>query len=211
MEIIKINGLTKTFNNRKIIDNMNFTVSEGEMIAVTGKSGTGKTTVLNIIGLIENFDEGNYWFYDQLNVKPNSKKATLLIRNHISYLFQNFALIDDESILNNLLIGLEFKNLNKKEKIEEINNVLQRVNIQYELHTKVSNLSGGEQQRVAIARLILKQGQLILADEPTGSLDEENREVILSLLKELNRDGKTIIIVTHDLYVANKCDRIISL
>ena len=126
-------------------------------------------------------------------------------------MFQNFALIDDESILNNLLIGLEFKNLNKKEKIEEINNVLQRVNIQYELHTKVSNLSGGEQQRVAIARLILKQGQLILADEPTGSLDEENREVILSLLKELNRDGKTIIIVTHDLYVANKCDRIISL
>lgn len=211
MEIIRINGLTKTFNNRKIIDNMNFTVSEGEMIAVTGKSGTGKTTLLNIIGLIENFDEGNYWFYDQLNVKPNSKKATLLIRNHISYLFQNFALIDDESILNNLLIGLEFKNLNKKEKIEEINNVLQRVNIQYELHTKVSNLSGGEQQRVAIARLILKQGQLILADEPTGSLDEENREVILSLLKELNRDGKTIIIVTHDLYVANKCDRIISL
>ena len=152
MEIIRINGLTKTFNNRKIIDNMNFTVSEGEMIAVTGKSGTGKTTLLNIIGLIENFDEGNYWFYDQLNVKPNSKKATLLIRNHISYLFQNFALIDDESILNNLLIGLEFKNLNKKEKIEEINNVLQRVNIQYELHTKVSNLSGGEQQRVAIAR-----------------------------------------------------------
>ncbi|WP_197066532.1 ABC transporter ATP-binding protein [Beduini massiliensis] len=211
MEIIRINGLTKTFNNRKIIDNMNFTVSEGEMIAVTGKSGTGKTTLLNIIGLIENFDEGNYWFYDQLNVKPNSKEATLLIRNHISYLFQNFALIDDESILNNLLIGLEFKNLNKKEKIEEINNVLQRVNIQHELHTKVSSLSGGEQQRVAIARLILKQGQLILADEPTGSLDEENREVILSLLKELNRDGKTIIIVTHDLYVANKCDRIISL
>ena len=84
MEIIRINGLTKTFNNRKIIDNMNFTVSEGEMIAVTGKSGTGKTTLLNIIGLIENFDEGNYWFYDQLNVKPNSKKATLLIRNHIS-------------------------------------------------------------------------------------------------------------------------------
>lgn len=211
MEIIRINGLTKTFNNRKIIDNMDFTVFEGEMIAITGKSGAGKTTLLNVIGLIENFDEGNYWFYDQLNIKPNSKEATLSIRNHISYLFQNFALIDDESILNNLLIGLEFKNLNKKEKIEEINTVLQRVNIQHELHTKVSSLSGGEQQRVAIARLILKQGQLILADEPTGSLDEENREVVLSLLKELNNEGKTIIIVTHDLYVANRCDRIISL
>lgn len=211
MEIIRINELTKTFNHHKIINHMDLTVSEGEMLAITGKSGSGKTTLLNIIGLIEEYDEGDYYFYDRLNIKPNSKEATLFIRNHISYLFQNFALIDDESILNNLLIGLEFKNLNKKEKIEEIKNVLQRVHIQHDLHTKVSSLSGGEQQRIAIARLILKEGQLILADEPTGSLDEENREVVLSLLKELKSDGKTIIIVTHDLYVANRCDRIITL
>lgn len=211
MEIINIKNLTKKYKEHIILDAFDLRINEGEMIAITGRSGSGKTTLLNIIGLIEEYDEGDYYFYDHLNIKPNSKLATEMIRNHINYLFQNFALIDDDSILNNLLIGLEFKNLSKSEKLSEIHIALEKVGIDKDVKTKISALSGGEQQRVAIARTILKEGNLILADEPTGSLDEENKEIIMSLLKELNNEGKTIIIVTHDPYVADKCDRIIPL
>ncbi|WP_147585222.1 ABC transporter ATP-binding protein [Beduini massiliensis] len=211
MEIINIKNLSKKYKEHIIFDAFNLKINEGEMIAITGKSGSGKTTLLNIIGLIEEYDEGNYYFYDYLNIKPNSKFATEMIRNHINYLFQNFALIDDDTILNNLLIGLEFKNLSKSEKLSEIQNALEKVGLDKDVKTKISALSGGEQQRVAIARIILKDGNLILADEPTGSLDEENKEVVMSLLKELNNEGKTIIIVTHDSYVAGKCDRVILL
>ena len=211
MEIINIKNLTKKYKEHMILNTFDLRINEGEMIAITGKSGSGKTTLLNIIGLIEEYDKGDYYFYDHLNIKPNSKLATEMIRNHINYLFQNFALIDDDSILNNLLIGLEFKNLSKSEKLSEIQIALEKVGIDKDVKTKISALSGGEQQRVAIARTILKEGNLILADEPTGSLDEENKEIVMSLLKELNNEGKTIIIVTHDPYVADQCDRIIPL
>lgn len=211
MEIINIKNLTKKYKEHTILNTFDLRINEGEMIAITGKSGSGKTTLLNIIGLIEEYDEGDYYFYDHLNIKPNSKLATEMIRHHINYLFQNFALIDDDSILNNLLIGLEFKNLSKSEKLSEIRIALEKVGIDKDVKTKISALSGGEQQRVAIARTILKEGNLILADEPTGSLDEENKEIVMSLLKKLNSEGKTIIIVTHDSYVASQCDRIIPL
>lgn len=211
MEVVRIVNINKSFENKILFEDLNFSINSGEMIAITGKSGCGKSTLLNILGLIEPFNSGSYTLFDQTNIPINSKQATQMIRDHINYLFQNFALIENESVEDNLLIGLHYSKLSKTDKRRKIEEVLMRVGLGGYAKIKVNQLSGGEQQRVAIARIILKQGDLILADEPTGSLDEENREVILALLKELNEEGKTIVIVTHDMYVAHQCDRIIKL
>lgn len=211
MEIIRLENIVKKYDNHTIINHLNLSIKENEMVAIMGESGSGKSTLLNIIGLIETIDEGKYFLYDKENIKVNSKEAIMMIRNHINYLFQNFALLDDDTIENNLLIGLEYTNYSKKEKTELIQEVLKKVKLDHSLKTKVSSLSGGEQQRLAIARIILKQGDIILADEPTGALDEKNKKVVLKLLKELHQEGKTIIIVTHDIEVGNSCDRIVQL
>ena len=211
MEVIRIENINKSFGNKILFEDLNFSIELGEMVAITGKSGCGKSTLLNILGLIEPFDSGIYTLFDQTNVPINSKQATQIIRDHINYLFQNFALIENESVENNLLIGLHYTKLNRIDKKRRIEDALMRVGLDGYAGIRVNQLSGGEQQRVAIARIMLKQGDLILADEPTGSLDEENREIILGLLKELNKEGKTIVIVTHDMYVACQCDRTIKL
>ncbi len=211
MEVIRIENINKSFGNKILFEDLNFSIDLGEMVAITGKSGCGKSTLLNILGLIEPFDSGIYTLFDQTNVPINSKQATQIIRDHINYLFQNFALIENESVENNLLIGLHYTKLNRIDKKRRIEDALMRVGLDGYAGIRVNQLSGGEQQRVAIARIMLKQGDLILADEPTGSLDEENREIILGLLKELNKEGKTIVIVTHDMYVACQCDRTIKL
>lgn len=176
-----------------------------------GESGHGKTTLLNIIGLISNKSSGDITIYNSINPNISSKEAMLLRRNKIGYLFQNYGLIDDESVLWNLKLALAYKKISKKEKINKIDNLLEEFNILKLRNKKVYQLSGGEQQRIAIIRLILKESDLILADEPTGSLDSENRNFIMSSLKNLNKTGKTIIIVTHDPYVASNCEKVINI
>ena len=143
--------------------------------------------------------------------KLSKKQKEKFIRYNINYLFQNFALIESISVRENLLIGLEYVKISKQEKIKKINEVLKKVNLNDYLNKKVYELSGGEQQRIALARIMLKPGNIVLADEPTGNLDKKNSKMVLELLKALQKDGKTIIIVTHNEEVANKCDRIIKL
>ena len=184
---------------------------EGEMIAIMGPSGCGKSTLLNIIGLIETFEAGEYTLFEKKNVKVNTDESAILIRNHINYLFQNFALIDEDSVEENLMIALRYVKLTKEEKKKKIEEVLEKLNMEKYLKAKINELSGGQQQRIAIARVMLKPCDLILADEPTGSLDEDNKLMIMSLLKELNEQEKTIIIVTHDPEVGNMCQRVINL
>ena len=210
MSIIMLENVSKSYN-KKVLDNISIDIKEGELVAITGESGRGKSTLLNIIGLLEYPDEGKLIIDGEVNVKPSSMKANKILRNKISYLFQNFALIDEESVYFNLMLSLKYNSCSKSEKKEKIKNALNKVGLENYEKRKIYELSGGEQQRVAIARVILKPSKIILADEPTGSLDEKNRDQVISLLKYLNKEGKTVVIVTHDKNVANECDRIIEL
>ena len=160
-----------------------------------GESGSGKSTLLNIIGLLLKPTTGAINILDYQNVNPNTRQAMLILRNEISYIFQNYALIDDETVYQNIELGLKYTKGNHHKKIESI---LKQLHLEELKNEKVSSLSGGEQQRVAFARAFVKPSEIILCDEPTGNLDSKNKMIILDLLKQLNENGKTIIIVTHD-------------
>ena len=212
MNILELKNVSKSYNGRKIIDNFTISIPEKSIVSIIGKSGSGKSTILNMIGMLEKVDSGEIKINGKKLPSINSSLAMKLRRDNINYLFQSFALINDIKVVDNLLIAMEFLDISKKEKIHLIDNVLNELDI-FDLKTKIVNtLSGGEQQRVAIARCILKPGNLILADEPTGSLDPIMSEKVFNLIKNLrDKYGKTIIIVTHDMNLADKTDKIISL
>lgn len=211
MAIIELNNITKKYGNKKVLDKFSLNIDKEEMVAIMGPSGQGKTTLLNIIGLLEKFDEGNLTIDGECNIKINSIRATKILREKISYLFQNFALIENESVFYNLNLALKYVKVTKSYKKELIKNALKTVGLENYEKNKIFELSGGEQQRISIARSILKPCKIILADEPTGSLDEENSYKVINLLKLLNKKGKTIVIVTHDKNIANECNRIINI
>lgn len=208
---IKVRNLSKSFNDKKIIDNINFEVKLGEIVAITGRSGRGKSTLLNILGLIIDKTSGDIWHFDKKNIKYRSHEGMMLRRNTIGYLFQNYGLVEEETVYWNLKLALEYKKLSKNIKKKRIEEVLQFVGLDGKFKTPVYKLSGGEQQRVALARIILQESKLILADEPTGSLDEYNRDMVISTLIKMKEQEKAVLIVTHDQNVASKCDRIIQL
>jgi ABC-type antimicrobial peptide transport system, ATPase component len=212
MRVVEVKNLSKSFGKRKIINNLSFDIYQGELVALVGKSGCGKSTLLNMIGLLDTPTTGYIRLIGELQPKIKSKKATLLRRNTINYLFQSYALISNLSVRDNLFLAMKFTTLRKEEKNNQINEVLAWLGISYLVDDKVNTLSGGEQQRVALARSILKPGQLILADEPTGSLDPQMTDIVFNLIKEMrDKYGKTIIMVTHNLLLAEKADRIINL
>ncbi|SFU84711.1 putative ABC transport system ATP-binding protein [Clostridium sp. DSM 8431] len=198
MNIISLNNITKTFDKKIIFKNFNLNIEKGEFVSIMGPSGSGKSTLLNIIGLLEKPDSGSVQILDHINPKFNSHIGTKLLRKEISYLFQNYGLVESKSVRYNLKMATYFLNLSKTEENERIKDALNRVGLKNIEDEKVCSLSGGEQQRVALAKIILKPSSIILADEPTGSLDANNRDSVLQLLKEFNKEGKTIIVVTHD-------------
>ncbi|MCP2261313.1 putative ABC transport system ATP-binding protein [Streptoalloteichus tenebrarius] len=203
-------GVRKQYGGRKILDDFSLQIEAGEMVALTGASGSGKSTLLNIIGLLDAPDGGEVRILGDRAPKPRSRAANRILRHHLGYLFQNFALIDSESVAHNLEIALTYSGraTSKQRRIAE---ALEQVGLPGAEERKVFSLSGGEQQRVAVARLLLKPCDIVLADEPTGSLDAENRDIVLSLLRSLNEAGKTIVIATHDKVVAGSCSRLIAL
>lgn len=209
--MIELKNITKKFENKTVFANFNLQINQNEMVAIIGPSGSGKSTLLNILGLIDKVDDGEYQFEQYTNIKPNSRLAQKIIREKISYLFQNFALIEEDTVLQNLLLALKYVKQSKKEKTEIITDALQKVGLSEYLNSKIYELSGGQQQRIAVARAIIKPSELVLADEPTGSLDSKNRDEIIKLLLELNAAGKTVIVVTHDSHVAEKCHRVLEL
>lgn len=205
--IVKLESIKKSFENKIVLQDFNLNIEQGEFIIVTGESGCGKSTLLNMIGLLDKPDSGKLWLFDEMNVKPFSKKAERLLRDKIGYLFQNYALIENETVYNNLqFVVQDLKN--KKSLIKE---TLQKVHLDGYENKKVYQCSGGEQQRIAIARLMLKPCELVLADEPTGSLDVKNKTIVLDLLLQLHKQGKTIVLVTHDLDIVNYGTRHLSL
>lgn len=212
MSAVDVRNVTKKFGTRTIIKNISFSVEDGELVALIGPSGCGKSTLLNMIGTLEPIDKGDIRIYGKKLPGINSRKATLLRRNTINYLFQSFALISDMTVFQNLLLSMRFLNLKEKEKEARIHSVLKLVGLSHLESSMVNTLSGGEQQRVALARTILKPGKLILADEPTGALDVKAADLSFSLIKSLcKKYHKTVIMVTHSLDLAQRADRVIDL
>lgn len=209
--MIETVNLSKSYGNHVVINNLNLKIKEQEMVAIVGPSGCGKSTLLNIIGQIDDQYDGTLLIDEKIMNKLNQSQKEKFIRYHINYLFQNFALIETETVKENLLIGLEYSKLKKQEKNERIAEVLKKVKLEKTLNKKVYELSGGEQQRIALARIMLKPGNIVLADEPTGNLDKDSSLLVMKVLKELQKDGKTIIIVTHSEEIARQCDRIVEL
>ena len=209
MNLIEAKSLVKSFGSQKVLAGLSFEVQMNEMVAIMGKSGTGKSTLLNILGLLDKPDQGDLKMFGLTNIRPFSSKASSILRNKIGFLFQNFALIDNKTVEYNLALAL--KNRRKINKSMEIFEALKQVGLEGFEKKHIYQCSGGEQQRIAVARLLLKPCELVLADEPTGSLDIQNRDEIVRLLNLLKESGKTVLIVTHDPEVAKKCDRTIYL
>lgn len=209
--MIRMRNVTKKFDEKIIFEDLNLEIKKGDLIAIVGKSGCGKTTILNLLGLIDTIYDGEIECEGILYNSMKNNQKQKFIRNNINYLFQNYALIDDGTVNENLLLALYYDKSSLKEKMEKIQYALDKVGLSDYGLKKVYTLSGGEQQRIALARVIIKKGDIILADEPTGNLDEENRNIVMNNLIELNKQGKTVIIVTHDNYVAQQCSHIIRL
>ena len=210
--MLKIENLTKTYNYKKsnaftALKDVSLEVEDGEMLAIIGKSGAGKSTLLHIIGCIDKFEKGSYTI-DGTDVHSLSDNKLAKIRNEkVGIVMQDFALIDEYSVIENVMIPLNFSKKKLGKPKELAMKALERVGIANLAKKPVSKLSGGQKQRVAIARAIVNDPSFILADEPTGALDTKTASEIMELFTELNKSGKTVIIITHDLTVADKCKR----
>lgn len=204
---IVLENINKTFGEKSLFSNFNLTIEDNTIVGIFGESGAGKTTLLNMIGIIEPIDDGIIYFDDQrINYKKDQRK---LLKNNISFIFQNFGLLENESVRNNLMMLSKFDRVKKDVAEVRIKSVLGTLGLHYQLDQKVFTLSGGEQQRIAIAKVILKDSSLILADEPTASLDDKNKQFIMEQLVKLKEMGKTIVIVSHDTQIKQICDQVI--
>lgn len=214
--MVKINNVTKIYNPKKTnefeaLHNVSAEIADGEMVAVIGKSGAGKSTLLHILACIDNYQQGEYTI-DGTLIKALSEKQYAKIRNEkIGMVMQDFALVEDYSALENVMIPLHFSKKKLSDKKGKALAALKSVGIEDLAKKPCNKLSGGQKQRVAIARAIVNDPSMILADEPTGALDTKTSEEIMELFKTLNKQGRTIVLVTHDPKVAQQCGRIIEI
>lgn len=214
--MIQIKNLTKTYNrNQKnaftALKNITLRISKGEMAAVIGKSGAGKSTLMHILACMDDYDEGEFYFKKKL-IKNCPDRVMAKIRNeNIGIVMQDFALVEEFTGLENVMLPLDFSRRKIKGKEEKALEALERVGMEEMADQPVREMSGGQKQRIAIARAIVNDPDVILADEPTGALDTETSARILELFLELNREGKTIVIVTHDSGIADRCKKIIEI
>lgn len=214
--MIKLNNITKIYNPKKsnefeALHGVSCEINDGELVAVIGKSGAGKSTLLHILACIDNYQEGEYTI-DGTLVKNLSEKQYAKIRNEkIGMVMQDFALVEDFTALENVMIPLNFSKQKIKNKKEKALAALKSVGIGELAKKPCNKLSGGQKQRVAIARAIVNEPSMILADEPTGALDTKTSAEIMALFKSLNKQGRTVVIVTHDPKIAEQCDRIIEI
>ena len=215
LPILKVNGIIKSFNDGKeseikVIKGVNFSINRGEKIAIVGDSGSGKSTLINLFGQLLKADYGEI-FVNNKNVNNLSRKEIAQLRNEFfGYIVQDFALVEEDTSYQNVEIPLLYSKikLSKAERKKKIFQSLEKVGLLDKVNEKVKNLSGGQRQRVAIARAIVNTPDIILADEPTGSLDSNTSKKIISLLDSIVDDGKALILVTHNKSLAAHCDKI---
>ena len=211
--MLKVEDIKKSFVTEEVetvaLNGISFEVKEGEFVAIMGPSGCGKSTLLNILGLLDNPTEGSYKLLDKEVGKLKEKDRTMFRKGNIGFVFQSFNLIDELSVEENVELPLIYMGVKHSERKERVKKMLERMSISHRTHHFPQQLSGGQQQRVAIARALVSNPKLILADEPTGNLDSKNGQDVMTLLKELNDEGTTIIMVTHSQHDASYASRVI--
>lgn len=213
--MIDLKHITKKYRTADIettaLDALDLRVERGEFVAIMGPSGCGKSTLLNVIGMLDKPDAGEYHFGDQEIATWSTAALAKLRKENVGFVFQNFNLIDELTVEENIALPLLYHHLPRSQAKEAVARVLERLNITHRAKHYPQQLSGGQQQRVAVARAIVPAPKVILADEPTGNLDSRNGDEVLALLKELNTDGTTIIMVTHSEHDAKTADRVVRL
>ena len=213
--MIKVQNLSKIFRTEEIetlaLDGVSFTINDGEFVAVMGPSGCGKSTLLNILGLLDNPTEGTYELLGQQVGSLKEKERTKFRKGNIGFVFQSFNLIDELNVFENVELPLRYLNISSSERKQRVTEILKRMNISHRAQHFPQQLSGGQQQRVAIARAVVSSPKLILADEPTGNLDSRNGKEVMDLLTELNKEGTTIVMVTHSQKDASCAQRVVNL
>lgn len=200
---ISLKNISKSYN-RKVLDEISIEINNESYFSVCGKSGAGKSTFMNIIGLIEDYDKGEFIFND-IKIIPGNDYADL--RNkEIGFIFQNYNLITNKSVMDNILLPLQYSG-NKSVRKEQVFDLIEKLKLDALVNENVNVLSGGEKQRVAIARALLLDPSLIIADEPTGNLDIENSEIVMDILGEEHKKGRGIVLITHDMEVAKRTEQ----
>lgn len=213
--MIELKNISKSYTlgeqELKVLDNINFKVKKGEFVSIIGPSGSGKSTMMNILGLLDVADSGEY-LLDDKSIKEANDSILADIRNKkIGFIFQSFNLLPKMNALENVQVPLMYRGINKKESQKRAYEILEKVGLKGREKHMPSQLSGGQQQRVATARALIGNPEIILADEPTGALDSKTGNEVMELLQELNKEGQTIILITHDISIANRANRIVKM
>ena len=213
--MITVNNLSRIFRTEEIettaINGVSFEINDGEFVAIMGPSGCGKSTLLNVLGLLDSPTGGSYMLLGTEVAGLKEKDRTKFRKGNIGFVFQSFNLIDELNVYENIELPLRYLNMGAKERKERVTNIMKRRAISHRAQHFPAQLSGGQQQRVAIARAVVANPKLILADEPTGNLDSKNGKEVMNLLRELNAEGTTIVMVTHSQKDAAMAQRIINL
>ena len=213
--MIRTENLTRIFRTEEVetiaLNGVNIEVEDGEFIAIMGPSGCGKSTLLNILGLLDSPTEGKYWLNNEEVGHLKERERTAYRKGRIGFVFQNFNLIDELTVEENVDLQLKYLGVGKAERKERVLEILRKVKLSHRAKHYPHQLSGGQQQRVAIARAVVGKSSIILADEPTGNLDSKNGMEVMQLLSELNEEGTTIVMVTHSKHDATYASRIINL
>lgn len=213
--LIKLAGINKIYQAGEVslhaLKEVTLVVKKGDFLAVMGPSGSGKSTLMNIIGLLDKVSSGSYFFEEQ-DIKNLSEVDMAGIRNKkIGFVFQSFNLLPRTSAMDNVALPLVYAGISRSERIEQAKNAMEQVGLEDKLYSKPHQLSGGEQQRVAIARALVNNPELILADEPTGNLDSRSGQEIMKIFDKLNKQGKTIILITHESNIARHAKRTVKI
>lgn len=213
--MIRTENLTRIFRTEEVetiaLNGVNIEVEDGEFIAIMGPSGCGKSTLLNILGLLDSPTEGKYWLNNEEVGHLKERDRTAYRKGRIGFVFQNFNLIDELTVEENVDLQLKYLGVGKAERKERVLEIMRKVKLSHRAKHYPHQLSGGQQQRVAIARAVVGKPSIILADEPTGNLDSKNGMEVMQLLSELNEEGTTIVMVTHSKHDATYASRIINL